>query len=167
MARRSSPSLKNEVRKYWSEHLQHLRAEHCWTYSDFPPPLLQRPRVRMDFRKDVVSGLGAGVWGCLGFLPSCVPALWGDWAEQISCVKNGDSKAAREKCSDLYWWTLPKAETFSFRKQLLFRHFSSGLPLLGKVTCIFMSYFFITWLPAKSTCGRRWGYIGSGTFVQI
>lgn len=29
----------------------------------------------MDFSKDVVSGLGAGAWGYLGFLPSCVLAL--------------------------------------------------------------------------------------------
>lgn len=148
MTYRSSPSLKREVRKFWSEHLQHLRAECCWISSDFHAPLLTEASSQDGFQQGCGEWTGSRGLGGLGF-SSQLCASTGVTGQNRFGVKNGDSKAAREKCSNLYWWTLPEAETFSFRKQLLFRHLSSGLPLLGKVACIFMSYFFITWLPSK------------------
>lgn len=59
------------------------------------PFLLQRPRVRIGFRKEMVwcsERTGSRAWGDLGLFPRFVLAVGWLWAKQIPCLQNGHSK---------------------------------------------------------------------------
>lgn len=60
------------------------------------PSLLQRSRVRIGFRKEMVQGsgrIGSRAWGDLSLLPRFVLAVRGWlWAKQIPCLQSGHSE---------------------------------------------------------------------------
>lgn len=77
----------------------------------------------------MVSGLGAGageIW--VFFLGLCLH--WGDFGQKRFPV-------CKMEIVRLLGCKPAKIETLFFRKQLLLRCFSFGLPLLVKVACIF------------------------------